>query len=203
MGRPHRKVFARTETGCLTCRERRKKYDEIEPSCTGCSRNFISCRWPIAQHMQHVPTWLAPVHTSRSSSPCEEEGESTTIVPASPSSGSGSSESPNGVCSIGPTLPPEYIRPTDIVNVLLEKNDEEEEPQAVQRWLPAPSSFKGAEQAIALTPSSLLLLQHYLEATLMFLVAKPLINNPFITVILPLALSDDLLMHSVLALSGT
>jgi hypothetical protein len=35
------------------------------------------------------------------------------------------------------------------------------------------------------------------------LAAKPLSSNPFITLVLPLAYSDDLLMHAVLALSGT
>lgn len=35
----------RTTTGCLTCRMRRKKCDERKPTCTGCKRNFIICKW--------------------------------------------------------------------------------------------------------------------------------------------------------------
>ncbi|KAJ9639718.1 hypothetical protein H2204_003511 [Knufia peltigerae] len=52
-------------------------------------------------------------------------------------------------------------------------------------------------------PCSLLLLQHYLEETSTFLVAKPAHYNPYLTLIVPLAYSDDILMHAVLALSGT
>jgi hypothetical protein len=36
----------RTRTGCLTCRTRRKKCDEMKPSCLACRRNYLSCKWP-------------------------------------------------------------------------------------------------------------------------------------------------------------
>lgn len=54
-----------------------------------------------------------------------------------------------------------------------------------------------------LTQSSVGLLRHYLEYTAGLLTTAPLTKCPFITIILPLAYSDDLLMHTVLALSGT
>lgn len=37
---------ARTRSGCFTCRMRKKKCDEIGPTCSGCSRNFLKCIWP-------------------------------------------------------------------------------------------------------------------------------------------------------------
>lgn len=40
----------RVKTGCLTCRRRKKKCDEIRPLCTGCSRNKLSCLWPRSHH---------------------------------------------------------------------------------------------------------------------------------------------------------
>lgn len=39
-------VKRRTTTGCLTCRKRKKKCDEVKPSCTGCQNNFLECQWP-------------------------------------------------------------------------------------------------------------------------------------------------------------
>lgn len=36
----------RTTTGCLTCRKRKKKCDEVKPICTACERNFLECEWP-------------------------------------------------------------------------------------------------------------------------------------------------------------
>lgn len=35
----------RSNTGCMTCRRRKKKCDEIHPVCTGCKKNDISCSW--------------------------------------------------------------------------------------------------------------------------------------------------------------
>ncbi|OQV01306.1 Fungal specific transcription factor domain-containing protein [Cladophialophora immunda] len=60
-----------------------------------------------------------------------------------------------------------------------------------------------SDGASSMSPHSLLLLQHYLEETSTFLVAKPAHYNPYVTLVMPLAYSDDLLMHAVLALSGT
>lgn len=49
-GRPGKNVVKRTEKrskrGCLTCRNRKKKCDEIKPLCKGCRRNFLQCIWP-------------------------------------------------------------------------------------------------------------------------------------------------------------
>jgi len=59
------------------------------------------------------------------------------------------------------------------------------------------------DTAISMSPHSPLLLQHYLEETSAFLVAKPASYNPYLTFVIPLAYSDDILMHAVLALSGT
>uniref|UniRef100_A0A0B7KCT4 Zn(2)-C6 fungal-type domain-containing protein n=2 Tax=Bionectria ochroleuca TaxID=29856 RepID=A0A0B7KCT4_BIOOC len=37
---------SRTRTGCLTCRSRKKKCDEVRPRCAGCRRNLLDCKWP-------------------------------------------------------------------------------------------------------------------------------------------------------------
>lgn len=44
----------RTSTGCLTCRQRKKKCDEHYPICDGCNRNNISCIWGQTQRKQRL-----------------------------------------------------------------------------------------------------------------------------------------------------
>ncbi|CAK7271743.1 hypothetical protein SEPCBS119000_004763 [Sporothrix epigloea] len=36
----------RSRSGCLTCRQRKKKCDELRPQCVGCTRNKLPCVWP-------------------------------------------------------------------------------------------------------------------------------------------------------------
>ncbi|ODV96565.1 hypothetical protein PACTADRAFT_48398, partial [Pachysolen tannophilus NRRL Y-2460] len=46
-GKVHKKAkITRSKNGCLCCRRRRKKCDEIHPKCGGCTRNFLDCCWP-------------------------------------------------------------------------------------------------------------------------------------------------------------
>lgn len=59
------------------------------------------------------------------------------------------------------------------------------------------------DRACTLTPESFLLLRFYLSEMGHLLATQPIHKNPFITHIAPLAYGDDLLMHAVLALSGT
>ncbi|KAE8136432.1 hypothetical protein BDV38DRAFT_272031 [Aspergillus pseudotamarii] len=40
------KARLRTRTGCLECRNRRKKCDEVSPQCGGCARKGLKCTWP-------------------------------------------------------------------------------------------------------------------------------------------------------------
>jgi Fungal specific transcription factor domain/Fungal Zn(2)-Cys(6) binuclear cluster domain len=40
-----RPIF-RVRTGCLRCRQRKKKCDEVKPICRACKRNELQCEWP-------------------------------------------------------------------------------------------------------------------------------------------------------------
>ncbi|KAJ5675995.1 hypothetical protein N7462_008892 [Penicillium macrosclerotiorum] len=42
---PERKK--RTRTGCLNCSRRRRKCDEVKPTCTGCKRRGDKCQWRV------------------------------------------------------------------------------------------------------------------------------------------------------------
>lgn len=225
MGRPRSKGFSRTKTGCLTCRQRRKKCDELKPTCTGCARNFIHCSWPSPRDAQRTSPRSRSLSTSTTRSVYLKKSDSGLLLPLSPISCSISSSLSNSTStsSINNNSTTTSISNSDnqdttlsfdnfltsweppspaITDVDVEPESEDEHAETMIRWHPILSSFISAERAVVRTPSSPLLLRHYLQATSTFLVAKPLSSNPFVTVVLPLAWSDDLLMHSVLALSG-
>ncbi|SCV06245.1 LANO_0H25290g1_1 [Lachancea nothofagi CBS 11611] len=44
----------RSKNGCLTCRNRRKKCDEVKPQCSGCARNMLDCNWPSPFSKEHL-----------------------------------------------------------------------------------------------------------------------------------------------------
>jgi hypothetical protein len=49
---------ARSRQGCLPCRRRKKKCDEIKPICTACERNCLGCDWPA------LPFHLEPMKST-------------------------------------------------------------------------------------------------------------------------------------------
>lgn len=72
------------------------------------------------------------------------------------------------------------------------------------RWSIRTGSFLSPLRASALTDISNILFAHYLAETGSLLSALPPGgNNPFLTVLVPLCCNDGLLMHSLLALSGS
>lgn len=157
--------FSRTRAGCLTCRSRRKKCDEVKPRCAGCRRNQLPCDWP--------PSTGSEDHDSASSS--TPTSSSTQIVR-------------------------QRIQASSSIAV-------------TRRQVSSPASIPwsvsavhiGAEndtRACMLTPQSVNLLSHFLVHTATCFAMGPLDGNPFVTVFVPLASTDDLLMHSLLALSG-
>lgn len=47
-----RRNHPRSKNGCLTCRSKRKKCDEVRPICTGCIRSNLECTWPTPDKSQ-------------------------------------------------------------------------------------------------------------------------------------------------------
>lgn len=71
------------------------------------------------------------------------------------------------------------------------------------QWSILTGSFVSPTRASALTDTSSLLFTHYVAETAHVLSTfSPDGNNPFVTLLVPLCYNDDLLMHSLLALSG-
>lgn len=71
------------------------------------------------------------------------------------------------------------------------------------QWSILTGSFVSPTRASALTETSSLLFTHYVAETAHVLSTfSPDGNNPFVTFLVPMCYNDDLLMHSLLALSG-
>lgn len=70
-------------------------------------------------------------------------------------------------------------------------------------WSRSMQTFLSPIRATMLTPVSHTLLAHYLSNTGPMLSPLPARHSPFLTFLVPLALNDDLVMHALLASSGT
>lgn len=61
----------RTLSGCLTCRARRKKCDEIKPCCTLCSRLGIRCAWGTAEEDHSATVKVVRENLAENNRDCE------------------------------------------------------------------------------------------------------------------------------------
>lgn len=189
----------RVKTGCLTCRQRRKKCDERKPVCTGCTRNFLECDWP-----NHVADKDGTLKAKNS----PLRGDSPHVKPPTSETGRARTQHTVFVLNCGLRAPAKQ-KPAEPLQTTIGENFGEHTTidgvpdGSMAFWRGITSSFMSDDRPVLLTRHSFLLLQHYMEDTACFLVPKVRTRNPFITHVLPLAYSDDLLMHAVMALSGT
>ncbi|KAK2017593.1 hypothetical protein LZ32DRAFT_550928 [Colletotrichum eremochloae] len=167
-----RRNFPRSKGGCLTCRTRRKKCDEVKPECTACLRGGRECSWPVI---------------AKSSSP--EETETCSQGKAGLQKASAKEISPG------------WRRPR-----LYES----------ETALPATSVVSEATKAISPLRTSLTfgtlsqldevsrpMYEQYLVVTAGLLVrGRTPEGNPFINYVLPIAVSDGLIMDCILTIGA-
>jgi hypothetical protein len=169
--------YPRTRTGCLTCRQRKKKCDEAKPQCKACQRNKLDCFWP-----PHIRRRLGfdyeqgPVNDGHCDALVATQERSTDT-----SAGPASTSLAGRVTPVSPSC-----------------TDNAEDKIAIWSW--DLNSFLGPVRAGLLLPASNIMLSHYIECTAPKLAPKP--DVPFVSWVLPVAYGDDLLMHSILALGG-
>lgn len=153
---------ARSRQGCLTCRRRKKKCDEVKPICAACLRNTLGCVWPAPGPQKG----------------CTEGGST----------------------SRQQTI--HYSQDTasrfDVWALTLVST----QPKVPTATIPlAPSQF-ALPESVSSESETWRLLDHYLKDTANRLACLQDGQNPFLHTILPAALNDELLMNSILALSG-
>ncbi|KAL5364482.1 fungal-specific transcription factor domain-containing protein [Aspergillus floccosus] len=182
-----RRVNARTKTGCLPCRRRKKKCDEAKPQCRACERNKLECAWPPhivrifgldAEQIQNSDDLHAREELR---SPIEAQSRANTplLIPSAASA----SKDP-------------------IATLEGAEHHTGERDDCVISWSLESESFVSTIRAGMLLPNSPILLSHYLEVTAPKLAPVPAPDVPWVSWILPVAFNDDLLMNAILALSG-
>lgn len=184
----NRRRFGRTRTGCLTCRQRRKKCDENKPTCFACIRNKLPCRWAQKK--------VAVDPTSESSSWPDESACTDLQQDVCTTSGLSQVVTSDKLKVHQALLNHDNIQENEVLRDAANDMDIQWN-QSLRSFV-----FSNKSRASSLLPSSPILLQHYLTETISITTPKPAHSNPFLTYLLPLAVSDDLLMNSVLAMSG-
>lgn len=153
---------ARSRQGCLICRRRKKKCDEVKPVCTACLRNNFNCVWPA--HSPQGSSLETGTPPRQQTLPYSQNAASRINAWALASASSQSRAPP---ATIPPTLS-RFALPGSL-------------PSGTETWR---------------------LLDHYLKDTANRLACLQDSKNPFLHTVLPAALNDELLMSSILALSG-
>lgn len=171
-----RPIHHRVKTGCLTCRRRRKKCDELQPRCVGCTRNHLVCAWPLDRgHGNDTTTRPA---LSRATQPPAEDVFGRNLNHQTP----GQAFVPSVLSTISP----------------LTSNAHSEVGRPFSNALLTPRSLALTNH----TPQDQRLLQHYVETTSTRLFAFNHSRNPFHFEFLPMASKEPALLHGLLALSG-
>lgn len=152
----------RSRLGCLTCRRRKKKCDEVKPICTACLRNNLGCLWPAPDPPQRGIAARSNLRQQTSDHGYASEPE--------PNAWALHSDNVHHDLRLG-------IVPPSLANII----------------------FPGS---VASGPETWRLLDHYLRDTANRLGCLQDGQNPFLRTVLPAALQDELLMHSILAISG-
>jgi len=218
----------RSASGCLSCRRRRKKCDEIRPVCSACRRNFIDCTWP------HAKGEIAGERVSPTEASAARKTPSVSFISFSATFEQSSCPSP----STGDSFHNVDQRRYAIPERPLDKEDGRHlfryfagtegqsptlaTPERGASVLPSPYSpdlgtiLRRLENSTTplplLHPSCLLLINesktstflfdHYLDRTAraMSVIKDP--SNPLICQIIPLALRSQLVMKAVLMISA-
>lgn len=173
----------RTRTGCLCCRLRKKKCDERQPKCGACERNFLICTWQSKKSEVEQPRGrrcLDKRPDSALNSIRDELGEFNDQYTTS-SYG-------DDPLSTGDTR--HVIRTSTAQESVAKSN--------ALTIVPSPRSID-VERA---TPTQQLLHQYFLQKTANSVSAQQDRENPFITVLMPIAASSDIVQQTVMALSG-
>ncbi|CDK27624.1 unnamed protein product [Kuraishia capsulata CBS 1993] len=71
--------ITRTKTGCLCCRKRKKKCDELRPKCSGCRRNYLECVYPDQPSPDYCP--LTPPLSASEDEPRSPLSDNEVLTP--------------------------------------------------------------------------------------------------------------------------
>lgn len=183
----------RVKTGCLSCRLRRKKCDEVKPICSGCRHNHLICslNTDVAPQGQAATlSWQDPrFATLLSEDEKSQASDNATALESGVSQGDGlyANSQP-------------FTQQMSMVHPLQDGH------RTIPKTTPSPlsqlCSFDELGSSSLKHPTSRILFEHYAHQTAEQLSIYRGSQNPFITCVIPLARSDSMIMDSILAISG-
>ena len=188
-----RRQSGRTTAGCLCCRLRRKKCDEVKPTCGGCQRNSLICSWPQQASSDQCPVRSKWKQKLLSGADDTHRGCTTHIDTARLAVRVNSCESHRSIQA--------EIQKTNHTGGR-EAKIENQEALAIRRTHAQLSLSINPSHLTLRDPKTNMLFAHYVEETAGLLCTRSDRDNPFISFVLPRAYSDSLIMSSVIALSG-
>ncbi|KAF5863499.1 hypothetical protein ETB97_010000 [Aspergillus alliaceus] len=202
--------IVRVRTGCYTCRRRKKKCDEVRPSCGGCVRNKLSCEWPanipasstrsdgfnarVQQATQDQPDSPSTIQTHRESSgsPCSPSGSA--VSPSALSNGFDAAEGFSPPADEQELVPMGYSHNTPRDSI---SGPDSPTSMTIGSFMP-----RSLSMLPGYSHESFQLLSHYLATTANVMANGSTPVNPFLVQIVPLAFSSDLLLQLVLTQSA-
>lgn len=164
---------SRCKTGCLCCRLRKKKCDEVKPTCGGCQKLHLICTWPASDEF----AWRIRMGLSTAAN--EKEPAAASVRPSARAAKTRKIsalesararklcvQSPQGLCA-----PPLFAA------------------------LPLAGIYGEASQR--------LLQRYIELFSPLFIAAPSGYVNPWIDDVIPMAFSDSMIMNAVLTVGGT
>ena len=191
-GRPHQRRFGRTRTGCLTCRARRKKCDERRPKCLSCERNKLDCSFPL-------PKPRSPI--SRSRSPASPASPRTSAIPSClRDEGEHEHEQATAALEASPDTQSTTLVPKRPIHEAT-ATAAAASPFGMGTYTPHLVS------SVSLHPilrdnSAATLFYHFCDRSSRILSSVQGHANPFLKLMVPIAMSNELVLEAILALSG-
>ncbi|KAF7529214.1 hypothetical protein G7054_g9913 [Neopestalotiopsis clavispora] len=214
----------RVRTGCLTCRTRKKKCDEVKPICAGCSRNHLTCKWPShpnpprSQHDHNGSGKRSGPHTTSSPAgqSASEQNRPTNHEPlmadgnVSPLDPSTEGLDESQLQRVSAVEMPECVLPEiearDLSQLIPTCTTSYAHSATHNMDSGAISGFEQMPSALSLLPGlqarSLDLLSHYTSHTALSMGNGSTDNNPFITQMVPLMFVNKLVLQLVLTQSS-
>jgi hypothetical protein len=169
---PRRK---RDHTGCIGCRLRRKKCSGERPRCTNCVRNCILCTWPEPGNSKHA-------ELLKRTNPTRQRKRSVD-TPQTPRRGSSFRTSVSPQCEGDNATSSSELAMVSLALGL---------PALDVHLLPVKMKSPGSRR----------LFDYYLHRANKVMAICQGTSNPFVSVLIPMALSNDSILDSLLACSG-
>ncbi|EXL96021.1 hypothetical protein FOIG_11562 [Fusarium odoratissimum NRRL 54006] len=220
VGQPKAKI-RRVQTGCLTCKRRKKKCDERKPSCGDCRRLCLDCSWPTERaSRQRLNSW-----TNESWLSAEQVLDLSSETSPSPNPSPGSVQSnvdlsiADLLCQMSTAVPVDGAD-VDMTGTLPELSWDLTTDSGWLDILPetppvaedSPDSLPNTTLTLytpslvpdMTSPHDKALLNHYSNIVASVLSRHPnTTSNPYLSYLVPMAVSNQLILHCVLALSAT